>query len=155
MKRGISFEIPNEYGRFLWEVLTPIEITKFIWLSGGEESYLVEDDELGKPLFTDKGNWIDGLSLKELLKDNRYYLIFVDLKAYPKGKKPSVIETYRDFLNSDCEIVLLVVDSVYVTIYCKESEKLERLYDNAKIKGFENLQYITDKNDTRTKLSVW
>ncbi|MFJ6268247.1 DUF2691 family protein [Lysinibacillus xylanilyticus] len=155
MKRGIGFEIPNEYGRFLWEVLTPFEITKFIWLSGGEESYLVEDDELGKLLFTDEVNWIEGLSLKELLEDNRYYLIFVDLKAYSKEINPSLIETYRDFLNSDCELVLLVVDSVCVTIYCKDSEKLERLYDNAMIKGFENLQYITDKNDTRSKLSVW
>ncbi|MBT2655810.1 DUF2691 family protein [Bacillus sp. ISL-18] len=155
MKRGISFEIPNEYGRFLWEVLTPVELTKFIWRSGGEESYLIEDNELGKPLFTDEVNWIDCLSLKEHLEHNLYYLIFVDLKAYSKGINPSVIETYSDFLNSDCELVLLVVDSDFVTIYCKDSEKLEKLYSNAKTKGFENLHYITDKNDTRTNLSAW
>ncbi|QNF29643.1 DUF2691 family protein [Metabacillus elymi] len=154
MKRGISFEIPNKYGSFLGEVLQPLEITEFIWLSGGEESYLVEDDELRKPLFTDEINWMDGLLLKELLEDNKYYLIFVDLKAYSKGKNPAYIETYKDFLNSDCELILLVVDSVYVTIYCKDSEKLEAFYDNVKKKGFDNLQYITDKNDTRIKFSV-
>jgi hypothetical protein len=155
LKRGISLEIPNEYGNFLGEVLKPIEITEYIWLSGGEESYFVEDDGLGELLFTGERNWMDGLLIKELLEDNKYYLIFADLKAYTKEKKQEDIETYEDFLNSDCELVLLVVDSVYVTIYCKDSEKLERLYENAKIKGFDNLQYITEINDARTKLSVW
>lgn len=155
MKRGISFEIPNKYGSFLYEVLQPCKITEFIWHIGGEESYLVEDDKLGEPLFTDKINWIKGLLLKEHLEDKKYYLIFVDLKAYSKGNYPADIETYEDFLNSDCELVLLVVDSVYITIYCKDKEKLERLYDNANKKGFNKLHYITDKNDTRTRLSVW
>ncbi|MGP4041859.1 DUF2691 family protein [Gracilibacillus sp. D59] len=155
MKRGISFEIPNEYGSILGEVLKPLEVHKYIWRSGGEESYIVEDDELGEPLFTNEINCMDGLFLKELLEDNEYYLIFVDLKAYSKGKNQEDIETYEDFLNSDCELVLLVVDSIYATIYCKEREQLERLYDNAQIKGFDNLQYITENNDTRTRLSVW
>ncbi len=29
MKRGFSFKIPNEYGRFLGEILKPIDITEF------------------------------------------------------------------------------------------------------------------------------
>ncbi|MFO1443908.1 DUF2691 family protein [Bacillus sp. Bva_UNVM-123] len=155
MKRGICFEIPNKYGSFLGEILKPYEITEFIWRSGGEESYLVEDDELGELLFPDEVNWMNGLILKDLLEGNKYYLIFVDLKAYSKGKNPADIESYEDFLNSDCQLVLLVVDSTYVTIYCKDRVKLESLYHNAKIKGFDNIRYITDKNDARTKLSVW
>ena len=155
MRRGISFEIPNEYGGFLWEALKPINITEFIWHIGSEESYLVEDDKLGELLFPEEINDMDGLFLKKFLEDNKYYLIFADIKAYPKGKNPTNIETYEEFVNSDCELVLLVVDSVYFTIYCKDREKLESLYNNAKLKGFDDLQYITDENDTRTKLSVW
>jgi len=155
MKRGISLEIPNEYGCFLAEILQPFEITEYDWLSGGEESYLVGDGELGELLFTGEINWMDGFLFKKRIEDNKYYLIFANLKAYTKEKKQKDIETFEDYLNSNCELVLLVVDSVYVTIYCKDSEKLESLYENAKIKGFDNLQYITDKNDVRTKLSVW
>ncbi|MBB6448000.1 DUF2691 family protein [Bacillus benzoevorans] len=155
MRRGISFEIPNEYGSFLGEVLKPINITEFIWRIGGEESYFVEDDKLGEPLFLEEIHEMDGLFLKGFLEDNTYYLIFADLKAHPKGKNPANIETYEEFLNSDCELVLLVVDSVYFTIYCKDRDKLESLYNNAKLKGFDDLQYITDENDTRTRLSVW
>lgn len=51
MRRGINFEIPNEYGSFLWEVLKPINITEFNWRIECEESYLVEEDKLGELLF--------------------------------------------------------------------------------------------------------
>ena len=40
--RGISFEIPNAYGRYLFEILDNIEITEFIWRIGGGEAYYVE-----------------------------------------------------------------------------------------------------------------
>jgi hypothetical protein len=155
MKRGISFEIPHEFGSLLWEIVMPFGVTEFVWASGGEESYLVEDNKLQDPLFPKAVNGIDGLFLRKLLEENRYYLIFVTLQAYPKGKKSLLVETYEEFVSSDCQLVLLVVDSIYVTIYCKDKEKLEGLYQNAKVKGFHNLAYVTDENDTRTRLSVW
>lgn len=114
----------------------------------------MEDDKLGELLFPEEINDMDGLILKRFLEDNKYYLIFADIKAYPKGRNPANIETYEEFVNSDCELVLLVVDSVYFTIYCNR-KKLETLYNNAKLNGFEDLQYITDEKDTRTRLSVW
>ncbi|WP_407944606.1 DUF2691 family protein [Paenibacillus swuensis] len=52
-------------------------------------------------------------------------------------------------------MVLLVVDSSYVTVYCKDNKILDDLYLNAIDKGFENVEYITDENDFRTRLSVW
>jgi len=155
LERGISFEIPNKYGRLLGEILKPFDTTKFIWRSGGVESYLLKGDELGELLFKDELNWMEGIHFKELIEDNNYYLIFADLKAYPKINQGDDIKTYEDFLKSDCQFVLLVVDSAYVTIYCKDYESLKSLYENAKNKGFDNLQYITINNDTRANLTVW
>lgn len=119
MQRGITFEIPNEYGSFLWKVLMSFEITEFAWASGDEESYLVEDEELREPLFSEEINEMGGLFLRELLEENKYYLIFVNLQAYPKGKNSLLIETYEEYVKSNCQLMLLVVDSIYVTIYCK------------------------------------
>ncbi|WP_396021688.1 DUF2691 family protein [Bacillus cereus group sp. BfR-BA-01380] len=53
MRRGICFEIPNEYGSLLGEVLKPIDITAFSWRIGDGESYIVENDQLGKELFSE------------------------------------------------------------------------------------------------------
>ncbi|ARK30222.1 DUF2691 family protein [Halalkalibacter krulwichiae] len=154
MKRGISFEIPNEYGTFLGEVLKPIDTTVFSWRIGNGESYIVVDDELDEELFSEDKKAIEGAELKKLLENNKYYIIFADLQAYPKDEF-SDIETYEDFIKSQCELVLLVVDSCYVTIYCKNKETIELLYKNATQCGFEDVEYITDENDTRTRLSAW
>ncbi|KZZ85755.1 DUF2691 family protein [Bacillus sp. SJS] len=155
MKRGISFEIPNDYGKYLWDGLMSIDITEFDWTSGGEESYLVKGDELQEPLFPDEVRGMDGFLLRELLEENKYYLIFVNLQAFPKGESSLRVETYEEFVNSNCQLLLLVVDSIHVEIYCKDNIRLESLYQNAKLRCFNNLQYITDKNDIRTRLSVW
>ncbi|AZB41779.1 DUF2691 family protein [Bacillus sp. FJAT-42376] len=155
MKRGIDFEIPNEHGRFLWEVLAPFEMTEFVWTIGHEESYIVEDNALERPLFPEEKSGMDGLLLRKLLENNMYYLIFANLQAYPRGEHYERVDTYEEFVNSHCQLVLLVVDTINVTIYCKDKEKLENLYQQADIQGFHHLRYITDKNDSRTSLSVW
>ena len=65
---------------------------------------------------------MEGLDLKKLVKDNIYYLIFADLKAYPKGEIVLDIETYEEFKESKCEIVVLVADGNYIQIYAKASK---------------------------------
>jgi Protein of unknown function (DUF2691) len=154
MKRGISFEIPNKYGSLLGEVLKPIDITAFSWRIGNGELYIIVNNELDKELFSGDKEVIEGVELRSLLENNKYYVIFADLQAYPKDEF-SDIETYDEFLKSNCELILLVVDSCYVTIYCKNKGTIELLYKNATDCGFEDVIYITHENDTRTRLSAW
>jgi hypothetical protein len=153
MKRGISFELPNEYGTFLGDVLKPINITAFSWRIGSRESYKIMNNELVEDLFPEDKKVIEGVALKKLLEISSYYIIFADLHTYPKGKIAE-IRTYEEFTKSDCKLVLLVVDSCYATIYCKDKDKLELLYKNSRAYRFKNVEYITDENDTRTRLSV-
>ena len=40
---------------------------------------------------------MEGSDLKILFKDNIYYVIFADLKAYSKGEEVVDIETYEAF----------------------------------------------------------
>ena len=152
MKRGLTLEIPNKYGSLLGEVLKPIDITTFSWCIGGGESYKVVNNQLDEDLFSFDKEIIEGLELKNLLENNKYYIIFTDLKAYPKGKEFLHIETYEDFMISNCELVLLIVDCSYTTIYCKNQGVIELLYKNAIEFGFENVNYLTDENDAQTSL---
>lgn len=155
MKRGLTFEIPKKYGSVLGEVLKPIDITKYSWCIGSGEAYKVINNQLDKDLFPSGEEVIEGAQLITRLDNNEYYIIFTDLKAYPKGKEFSSIENYADFKISTCELALLVVDSIYVTIYCKDSEAIELLYKNAIECGFEKVDFITDENDPRTSLTAF
>ena len=49
--RGISFEIPNAYGKYLFEILDGINLKGLTWKIGGGESYFIENNTLGDPLF--------------------------------------------------------------------------------------------------------
>ncbi|ABY44082.1 DUF2691 family protein [Bacillus mycoides] len=153
MKRGITVDIPNEYDNLLWKMLKTIDISSFDWWVGSEESYLVARGGLDEALFPEEPSIVEGSDLKRLFKDNIYYVIFADLKAYPKGEEVVDIETYEEFKESKCELVLLVADCTYVTVYAKDQEAIELMYENAIDQGF-YVEYVTDENDGRTRLSV-
>ncbi|HDR3888737.1 TPA: DUF2691 family protein [Bacillus cereus] len=154
MKRGIFVDIPNEYSNLLWKVLKPVDITVFDWRVENEESYLIVRDGLGSELFSEDKKIMNGLEFKKLIKDNIYYLIFADLKAYPKGEVLEEVETYEEFKESKCEVVVLVADGDYIQIYAKNQKAIELMYENALNQGF-YVEYVTDENDGRTRLSVW
>ncbi|MFB5253511.1 DUF2691 family protein [Bacillus mycoides] len=154
MKRGITVDIPNEYDNLLWKVLKPIDITSFDWRVENEESYFILPDGLGPELFSEDNKVMSGLELKKLIKDNIYYLIFADLKAYQKGEVLEEVETYEEFKESKCEVVVLVADGDYIQIYAKNQKAIELMYENALNQGF-YVEYVTDENDGRTRLSVW
>ncbi|ANU23065.1 hypothetical protein BCM40_06645 [Planococcus donghaensis] len=51
MRRGISFEIPNEWGKWLEEVFKPVDISTYYWQVGSRELYTMIDNESEKELF--------------------------------------------------------------------------------------------------------
>ncbi|PLR71176.1 DUF2691 family protein [Bacillus sp. UMB0728] len=154
MKRGITFEIPNEYGRFLFEILLALEASSFEWVIAGEEGYFIENGELGRELFPENKMVMAGEELLAYLHPCSCYLIFADLKAFPPGKAAGDIKTYKDFLKSDCRMAIMIVDCSDVAVYCKDRERTERMYRFCK-ERFLNAEYITDENDGRSELAVW
>lgn len=151
---GLSFTIPNEYGRYLFDILKPIHPEQYFWLTGGEEAYYIEDNELGTPLFP-KTHVYAGVAFYKRISEKDYYAIFADLKAFKDRSHVKDITTYDEFLNSQCEIALLLVDSCYVTIYAKNVQHLSALHRQAIVSNFEDVAYITEENDDRTRLKTF
>jgi hypothetical protein len=145
MKRGVRFQIPNEYGKYLAEILEPIDCTKYNWkIECSTEIWKVTDGKLGDGLLSD--DLIDGNEFSKLIRSSMYYLIFATLKAFPKGVPIIEIPKYEDYISSDCDISFIVADCSYVCLLCKNVFLVEKLYNNAKDKGFEKIRYI-DEND--------
>lgn len=104
-----------------------------------------------RPLFTDRH--IEGHEFYNLVSNNDYYMIFAAIKAFPKSAIITKISNFKDFMESECEFILLVADSSFVDIYCKDELSIDELYDNAKFRNYKNLEYI-DENDSRTGMNV-
>lgn len=126
MKRGVSFQIPNEYGNFLWRILQPVDIAHYKWQTSGE-SYFVVDGELDNEELFHGFAIVEGADFAQQLKTNQYYTIFVELKAFPHGKTVNQVNTYEEFADSDCKFVLLIADNSYVSIYCKNKNTIEKI----------------------------
>ena len=149
--RGLSFEIPNGHGRYLFDILNAFDFKQYVWKTGGEEAYYIENGELGTSLFPKPYVQTDDEFYKTISEKDSY-VIFADLKAFPDPLHVKDIITYEEFLNSGCEFVLLLVDCAYVTIYTKSPEVLTAVYAKAIASEYENVAYITDENESRTTL---
>lgn len=151
--RGIRCRIPNEHGQILGDLLKPVDLAKYVWKLGNSEAYFIKLKGQFEDFFTndDYEQAIVGANLEKRFDQELYYTIFVDLQGYP-SERFTAITTYEDFVRSDCEIVILLTDSTYLDIYCKDLYLLKELYLHAKNMQFEDLHFLTNENDNRTKM---
>ncbi len=139
---GIRFEIPNDWGNHLKAIFGDVNTSGFNWLVTDEEIYLKGFVEL----FNKKhyGN----AEFEKIISDNEYYLISGNIAAF-KSKKYKDIYSYQDFLHSDCEILMVIVDSVFIDLYVKDYNILQKINDNAYKNNFKNIKFICDITDKR------
>lgn len=148
MIRGISFEIPNQYGQYLKEIFEEIPIDTYFWQVNYEDIFKKTDDQ-GKLLdLFPNDSFLDGKKLKEIINEPEYYVIFLAMIASKKELDNIIyINNYNDFLDSDFEILIDIYDNSYVCIYCKDKSILKIFETNALKNNYKNISYITDEND--------
>lgn len=76
------------------------------------------------------------------------------LHKYPREKQIQTIDTYEDFVNSDCELCLLYYDCGPLEIYIKKDDCIQRIWDMLVALNAQDLKLITDANDNRSGLYV-
>ncbi len=120
--KGIEFEIPNEYGRFLNDILCGIVDDSSKWLVNNEEvlldgtTHLFVKDEYSEKEF------------KNLISVPNYYLIFLNLsRMLPDGEK---------------DLTLIIDDNIFVEIYSNKPYLLDKIKINCEKKGFKNFHEI-------------
>ena len=155
MKIGIEFNIPNEYGNFLEQILKQINLDEYIWKIEEDEIYINnnrksndnDDNLFKKPIYKNA-------DFKKIIEQEDYYIIFANIKLYVKQDN-TIINTYKDFIESSCILILLVTVSKFVEIYSKDENILDKIYNNALKSKFHNICYITKENFKRKKFSAY
>lgn len=149
--RGISFQITQDRNsKALFSILKCINVEKYKWyyIENQSEvwSYPSEEDFF-------KSDFYDGKDFNHLIEFN-HYIVFLKLQAYCETEKIRYIHTYKEFEESNCQLLLLIHDCEFVEIFIKSANEINALYQNAKKLHFSNIQYITDCNDHRTKMDI-
>lgn len=141
----LDIEVKNDYNNYLYRIFQGIDLSNYIWDVIHEDLFYdrdhhgnVKQDFFGYKEQITNEEFIKCISRKD------YYMIFVDLKAYPIGSTHTEINVYKDFVDSNCCIVFICYDSSYINFYCKNSEILEKVYNNCLGDEFEKVEWRTE-----------
>lgn len=141
---GIEFKIPNVWGTVLNDILDGIKLEDLIFRLGYEEVFLSNNE------FLFKEDIYSGLEFSKLIKNKKYYTVFLNLKLYDKNTNyDDDIENYNDFLNSNCKLILIITDCEYVEIYSKDIKYLNIIKENAIKHNFSNIVDINKREDIK------
>ncbi|URZ06114.1 DUF2691 family protein [Clostridium felsineum] len=141
---GISFEIPNNYGSYLSDILEPLGYSDYKWLIDDDEIHLMYNNEFTDEfLFND--SILSGEELYSISKNNTYYMVFATLRAFYKESTVKKVLSYNEFLKSDCKIIIGIYDCSEVILLSKDTELIARMYDYTLYKGFKKVEYISEE----------
>lgn len=81
--------------------------------------------------------------------DSLSNLSFVRIRRYPIGAFVERIDEYTDYIESDCDLLLLYFDGGFFEIYAKDKNLIRAIFNFCADNGVEDLEYINDDAATR------
>lgn len=135
----IKFMIENEYDTILYKIFNGIDLTQYNCKIEEEEVY----NEIGQDFF-DKLKYT-GKELEEIIK-KPHYPNFLNLQFYTKDIVNNSIQNYEQFINSKCEMAIHIVDSIFVEVYSKSRENMERICRNINDNNFSNINFYKEQS---------
>jgi hypothetical protein len=141
---GIEIKKETSYEQVIYDLLKNIEFNNYEWVISQYEIIFENDNNND-----DIPVCLSGKQIKKLIKDSgNYYVLFLNLQVYQKKSNFSKIESYNDFINSSCELIILFSDNSFIEIYFK-SDYLKNII----IKNLDSMQIEytvkTIENDSR------
>lgn len=124
---GIRFNIPNKYGHILDELLENELSEKSYWRRGEHEEILTLSSS---SLIAPSNDLFTNSEIKKYLEPEPYYPIFLTFSVYFKKQSSyPPIKSMRNFLNSNCDFVVSVVDTSELIILSKDQIRIKRILD--------------------------
>lgn len=139
--------IECDFDGTLKEFLNNIPIYLYDWYIS-EEEIICEGNNVYLP------EYIKGNNLEKYLLNQKNMILFMNLQAYPNGTGKSRLKTYRDFVCSPCQLILLVSDKTCWEVYAKSQKILGQIILNLTLSGYDNYTIKTVDSDCRSIMSV-
>lgn len=140
MLRGVSFE--ESCAEKLFPKLDAL-------MNGSTYEWYIDDVELNSYVFHEGRYSSSGFrgALSELTN-----LSFARIRRYPLGAEIEPVDQYSDFVESDCDVLILFFDGGFYEIYLKDEVLIHRLFQLCTDNGSEEIKYIDDASDGRSRM---
>lgn len=152
---GISFVIPQNQPYVLKEIFENIALNNYTWKNAKEQEEVFPQGDDGVPvnkMFIGK-DILNGDEFQKLIQ-KPHFVLFAKLSAFSYNKELQEIETYIDYLKSNCEMIVLIYDCEYVEIYTKSLEIINTITNNCVKYGYTNIELISEETRSRNIMNV-
>lgn len=146
---GLDIEVENKYDQYLKKIFKGVDVSKYFWqivyfeILGTKNEKV--DDELSRIFFPKE--LLTGDEFLGCISREKYYMIFAEIKVFPIQATQVQINTYKDYLQSDCEMVFLCNDNSYIKLFCKNEMVLQKIYNNCMEFNFIAKYIFSESND--------
>ncbi|PEJ39986.1 DUF2691 family protein [Bacillus pseudomycoides] len=148
MNIGIHFHAPEDenFSLSVLSLLEPFNFQNYVWQIDTAEVYVKDSNgDFPNAFSFNNDRFITGSDLEHTL-NQKYYLFFLTMSAFTEKENYTSIITATDFINSDCEFLLNIVDSDDISILCKNEDLLQKLYQHVQNLGYLDTKYLTESN---------
>lgn len=145
---GLKFKIKNEYDTILNKLFHGINFSDYKWKIVDEEVLGMKGQEFFIKYEYDNNEF-------QAMIQKEHYPIFLNLQIFPRNSSIIDFKNYGQFLKSSCELVLFITDNIFVAIFVKDGELLEKIYKNVINYNYTNIEYIRDSKEMSRLLSLY
>ena len=94
-----------------------------------------------------------GKEFKKALKDlDSCYIVRINIQA--SKRVIDAVEYYDEYINGECELVILIHDVIYNEVYCKLAKECDLIKKNCLKLDYDEVEVINDDSDCRTVFRV-
>lgn len=141
MYKNISFNIPNSYGNFIFEIIKNCELANDFFVIENYD-YINQNTEQKHTFLYNKI-----YSISDIETNVNQYVMFLKMLFYPE--KNTAYENYTinniaDFINSQCSTIIFVTDSTIVNIISKSDDIIKQIELYAQKCRYKNVQIASD-----------
>lgn len=126
--KGIEFLVENKACNILYQILQNNCTVNCIWTIEENDSFVRTDDVNYFPEIFPSNVCSNKLFFESL--NQNCYICFINIQLYENEEDIVSIDSKDDFLNSKCQLILLITDNVFVDLFCKNERLLEEIEEN-------------------------
>lgn len=156
--RGLDFNCPNGCANIMAELFTDIPVEKYDWLFPEAESEVIsfQYSTINLPLCMKGSEFRTFISkAKDYLVTSLYVQAVPPNQTTKKLNQVKCIAQYKDFLESCCEMIFMIVDFTYGELYVKNERLLAQCFKNLEVASCGEIRIKTEQDDGRTRFSLW
>lgn len=152
---GLSFRIPQQMPLFLAAILKGIDVGSYQWkvFTNQSEVYPLGEDGgvINGTVYTEEAYEGEAF-LDQIMKPQ--FVLFLKTGAFQHDADLKEINTFSEFYQCGCELLVLLNDCEYVEVYTKNAKHLNIILANCVINRFEDIELITEEDRRTDNMNV-